>query len=96
MPKKTATATAKRTILERVKIKDSQYFDKLKNKDIYNSPISIYEAHIGSWRRHDDGNVYSYRDFADAIVPYLKEMKFTHLELWASPNILTTAAGDTR
>lgn len=78
---KNGNCNSKAYDLRRVKIKDSQYFDKLKNKDIYNSPISIYEAHIGSWRRHDDGNVYSYRDFADAIVPYLKEMKFTHLEL---------------
>ncbi|MBS6476713.1 MAG: 1,4-alpha-glucan branching protein GlgB, partial [Firmicutes bacterium] len=78
---KNGNCNSKAYDLSRVKINDAKYFSKLKNKDIYNSPMSIYEAHIGSWRLHDDGNVYSYRDFADAIVPYLKKMKFTHLEL---------------
>ena len=78
---KNGNCNSKAYDLSRVKINDAKYFNKLKSKDIYNSPMSIYEAHIGSWRLHDDGNVYSYRDFADAIVPYLKKMKFTHLEL---------------
>lgn len=67
--------------LSRVKIKDAAYAEKNRNKDLYNTPMSIYEAHIGSWRKHEDGNVYSYRHFADEIVPYLKKMKFTHIEL---------------
>ena len=45
------------------------------------APISIYEAHLGSWRRHGDGRHLSYRDMAGTLVPYVKDLGFTHLEL---------------
>ncbi|MBQ8882587.1 MAG: 1,4-alpha-glucan branching protein GlgB [Clostridia bacterium] len=67
--------------LTAIKVSDQKYLEKKKQKNIYRSPLNIYEANIGSWRIHDDGNQYSYRDFADAIVPYLKKMNYTHLEL---------------
>lgn len=50
------------------------------------SPVSVYEVHLGSWRRrwnatdHDESYL-SYRELADQLVPYLQEMGFTHLEL---------------
>lgn len=46
------------------------------------APISIYEIHLGSWRRHTDNNFWlSYRELAEQLVPYAKWMGFTHLEL---------------
>lgn len=45
------------------------------------APINIYEVHAGSWRRHPDARVYSYRELADALIPYPREMSYTHVEL---------------
>jgi len=45
------------------------------------APISIYEVHLGSWRRGHDGHRLGYRELADTLVPYAVDMGFTHLEL---------------
>jgi len=45
------------------------------------TPISVYEVHLGSWRRHSDGRFLSYREVAPQLVEYLKMMGFTHVEL---------------
>ena len=47
----------------------------------FDKPISIYEVHLGSWRKADGWRWLSYRELADTLVPYAKEMGFTHLEL---------------
>ncbi|MGL4860207.1 MAG: 1,4-alpha-glucan branching protein GlgB [Enterobacteriaceae bacterium] len=47
-----------------------------------NAPISIYEVHLGSWRRHTDNHFWlSYQELARQLIPYVKEMGFTHIEL---------------
>ena len=53
-------------------------------KDMRKEPLAIYECHIGSFMKHPDGTedgFYNYRQFADRIVQYCKEMKYTHVEL---------------
>ncbi len=45
------------------------------------APMTIYEVHPGSWRRHGDGGHLTYRDLAETLVPYARDLGFTHLEL---------------
>jgi len=62
---------------------DGEWMQKRAQIDSYNSPMSIYEVHIGSWQRiPEDGNrPLSYRELGDRLIPYVKEMGFTHIEL---------------
>ena len=45
------------------------------------APISIYEVHLGSWRRGADNRFLDYDALAETLVPYVKDMGFTHIEL---------------
>ena len=53
------------------------------HKKTYEQPLLIYELHFGSWRRLGlgDNEVYSYKELADLLIPYLKEYKYTHVEI---------------
>ncbi len=59
---------------------DEKWVEARNGKNIYESPVNIYEIHAGSWKQYDDGNFYSYRALADALVPYVKKMGYTHIE----------------
>lgn len=67
--------------LRKYKWHDSKWTEKRKDKQYVSEPVSIYEVHIGSWKKHLDGNFYTYRDMADHLVKYLVEMNYTHVEL---------------
>ena len=63
---------------------DARWMEDRAKKDPNKEPMAIYECHVGSWMKHPDGTedgFYTYREFADRLVQYLKEMKFTHVEL---------------
>ena len=60
---------------------DQKWLEYRKNHTVYHSPLNIYEMHLGSWRRTGEGEFLSYRDMAGWLVPYVKEMGFTHVEL---------------
>ena len=49
--------------------------------DPVTSPVSIYEVHAGSWRRKEDNSPLSFTELADALIPYVLEMGYTHIEL---------------
>ena len=59
---------------------DAKWVEGRNGKNIYESPVNIYEIHAGSWKQYDDGNFYSYRALADSLVPYVKKMGYTHIE----------------
>ena len=59
---------------------DEKWVEGRNSKNIYESPVNIYEIHAGSWKQYDDGNFYSYRALADSLVPYVKKMGYTHIE----------------
>ena len=63
---------------------DGTWLKNRDSKDYNKEPMAIYECHIGSWMKHPDGTedgFYNYREFADRIVEYLKDMHYTHIEL---------------
>ncbi|CAB1370731.1 1,4-alpha-glucan branching protein GlgB [Denitratisoma oestradiolicum] len=74
-------ATAARVTASRHAWQDRDWMAARTQWDWLHSPMSIYEAHPGSWMRHPDGRFYSYRELAERLVPYLADMGYTHLEL---------------
>jgi 1,4-alpha-glucan branching enzyme len=69
------------TDLSGIKWTDKKWLEKRETCDWNASPISIYEVHLGSWKLHEDGTMYTYRELADELVTYVKEMGYTHVEL---------------
>lgn len=60
---------------------DSLWLARRKKSHAGNRPINVYELHLGSWRRHPDGQYYTYAELADQLIPYVKDLGYTHIEL---------------
>ena len=60
--------------------KDSKWLEKREKTPPYDKPMLIYEVHPGSWRTHEDGSFLNYRELADELIPYIKDMGYTHIE----------------
>lgn len=61
---------------------DQEWLQQRKQKEqYYNKPLNIYEIHVGSWKKKEDGSWYQYDELADQLIPYLKENNYTHVEL---------------
>ncbi|MEO6053772.1 MAG: 1,4-alpha-glucan branching protein GlgB [Chthoniobacterales bacterium] len=69
--------------LNRYQWADKEWMDKRAANDPYKSPMSVYEVHLGSWQRilEEENRPLSYLEFADRLLPYVKKMGFTHVEL---------------
>lgn len=59
---------------------DQAWMKRRSEWDWLHSPVNIYEVHPGSWKRHPDGRFYTYSELARDLVPYVKEMGYTHIE----------------
>lgn len=59
---------------------DAKWLKKREEIPIYDKPMNIYEMHAASWKTHNDGSLYTYRELADELVPYVRDMGYTHIE----------------
>ena len=60
--------------------RDAAWQAAKEKNDVLRAPVNIYEVHLGSWRLHEDGSPYTYRQLAEELVPYLRQMHYTHVE----------------
>ena len=61
--------------------KDKKWQEDKKVRSIYDSPINIYEIHLGSWKKKEDASFYNYREMAENVIEYVLEMGYTHVEI---------------
>ena len=66
--------------IDEFKWQDYSYLHKL-NGSFIDKPLNIYECNLGSWKRHEDGTYYSFKELKDELIPYVKKMGYTHIEL---------------
>lgn len=77
----TAPSNASKLFESTYKWKDKKWIAARENYDTLRSPMNIYEVHLGSWKRYQDGNVFNYRQMADELSAYAKYMGYTHVEI---------------
>lgn len=73
-----ATASVVKSI-EGYKWNDAAW--RRKNRVPYGRPLNIYELHFGTWKQRADGSLYTYREMADLLIPYVEQMGYTHIEI---------------
>ena len=59
---------------------DEEWFNFKKEHPHKTQPINVYEINAGSWRKNEDGTFFTYRQLADELIPYVKNMGYTHIE----------------
>ena len=67
--------------LEDFEWSDQVWMNQQWRRNSVHSPLNIYEVHASSWRRHPDGRTYTFAELADSLIPYVKEMGYTHIEM---------------
>ena len=67
--------------LYRYKWRDDEWMCQRAATPVYDKPMLIYEVHLGSWRRKVGNRFLSYRELAEELIPYVKDMGYTHIEL---------------
>ncbi|MCM1115120.1 MAG: 1,4-alpha-glucan branching protein GlgB [Clostridium sp.] len=66
---------------DKYKWTDQKWCESTKQSNVLEKPVNIYEIHFGSWKQHENGDFLSYRQMADELVPYVKDMGYTHIEM---------------
>ncbi|MDQ5983525.1 MAG: 1,4-alpha-glucan branching enzyme GlgB [Eubacteriales bacterium SKADARSKE-1] len=67
--------------IDKYKWNDSSWIKNKINQGVLNIPVNVYEVHLGSWKRYKNGSTFSYKTLAEELIPYVKEMGYTHIEL---------------
>jgi 1,4-alpha-glucan branching enzyme len=79
-PSITSSNASKLYSLDGFKWSDKEYLDKQKHNNIYAKPVNVYEVNLLSWKLHEDGSYYTYRELAVELVNYVVRMGYTHVE----------------
>ncbi len=67
--------------LKRYKWKDRRWMTARRKYDFRTAPMNIYEVHLGSWKRAEGDRFLTYTELAEQLIPYVKEMGYTHIEM---------------
>ncbi len=67
--------------LDQYEWKDKKWLQQRNKEESYHKPLLVYELHMASWRKKENGDLYSYRELADELIDYVVEHGFTHIEL---------------